>query len=264
MKEILENILKTSWIETIIIIVISIILYIIFKTLIDRTMKKRMPKTRKDGKKETYIKLFNNILKYVFLLITAVLILQVNGINVSSLVTGLGIAGIVAGLALQDALKDIIMGANIITENFFVIGDVVNYEGIEGKVLSIGLKNTKIQDINTKNIVSITNRNIEKIINVSDWLDIDVPISYNEKTEQIEKILNKIAEEAKKSQHIKNCEYLGINDFADSAVIYKIRAYCNPEHKPTVNRTVRRIIKLTLDENNIQIPFMQIDIHNVH
>lgn len=263
MKEFIESLLKTSWVETIIIIVISIILYTIFKIVIDKAMKKRMPKTKKDGKKETYIKLFNNILKYVFLLITAVLILQVNGVNVSSLITGLGIAGIVAGLALQDALKDIIMGANIITDNFFVIGDVVNYEGIEGKVLSIGLKNTKIQDINTKNIVSITNRNIEKIINVSEWLDIDVPISYNEKTEKVEKVLNQIAEKSKKEQYIKNCEYLGINDFADSAVIYKMRVYCHPEYKPTVNRSVRRIIKLSLDENNIQIPFMQIDIHNI-
>lgn len=226
-------------------------------------MKKRMSKNKKDGKKETYIKLFNNILKYVFLIVTIVLILQVNGVEVSSLVTGLGVAGIVGGLALQDALKDIIMGANIITDNFFVVGDVVNYNGIEGKVLSIGLKNTKIQDINTKNILSITNRNIEKIINVSDWLDIDVPISYNEKTEKIEKVLNQIAEKAKKSQYIKNCEYLGINDFASSAVIYKIRVYCNPEYKPNVNRTVRRIIKIALDENNIQIPFMQIDIHNI-
>lgn len=226
-------------------------------------MKKRMSKNKKDGKKETYIKLFNNILKYVFLIVTIVLILQVNGVEVSSLVAGLGVAGIVSGLALQDALKDIIMGANIITDNFFVVGDVVNYNGIEGKVLSIGLKNTKIQDINTKNILSITNRNIEKIINVSDWLDIDVPISYNEKTEKIEKVLNQIAEKAKKSQYIKNCEYLGINDFASSAVIYKIRVYCNPEYKPNVNRTVRRIIKIALDENNIQIPFMQIDIHNI-
>ena len=226
-------------------------------------MKKRMSKNKKDGKKETYIKLFNNILKYVFLIVTIVLILQVNGVEVSSLVAGLGVAGIVGGLALQDALKDIIMGANIITDNFFVVGDVVNYNGIEGKVLSIGLKNTKIQDINTKNILSITNRNIEKIINVSDWLDIDVPISYNEKTEKIEKVLNQIAEKAKKSQYIKNCEYLGINDFASSAVIYKIRVYCNPEYKPNVNRTVRRIIKIALDENNIQIPFMQIDIHNI-
>ena len=226
-------------------------------------MKKRMSKNKKDGKKETYIKLFNNILKYVFLIVTIVLILQVNGVEVSSLVAGLGVAGIVGGLALQDALKDIIMGANIITDNFFVVGDVVNYNGIEGKVLSIGLKNTKIQDINIKNILSITNRNIEKIINVSDWLDIDVPISYNEKTEKIEKVLNQIAEKAKKSQYIKNCEYLGINDFASSAVIYKIRVYCNPEYKPNVNRTVRRIIKIALDENNIQIPFMQIDIHNI-
>ncbi len=52
-------------------------------------------------------------------------ILQVNGVNVTSLVAGLGVASAVIGLALQDFLKDIIMGVHIMMDDFYQIGDLV-------------------------------------------------------------------------------------------------------------------------------------------
>ena len=48
---------------------------------------------------------------------------------------------------LQDALKDIIMGCNIILDNYFVVGDIVTYNGFTGEVVEFGLKNTKISPI---------------------------------------------------------------------------------------------------------------------
>ena len=53
---------------------------------------------------------------------------------------GLGILGVIFGLAIQDWLKDIIRGSSILSDNYFAVGDVVKYKDIEGKVLVIEIK----------------------------------------------------------------------------------------------------------------------------
>lgn len=263
MKELTQKLLQVHMIQSFFIIVASYLIYIIIKKIINKGVKKTAINNSTKGKRTTYTKLITNIIKYVFIIVTILLIMQINGIDVTSMIAGLGIVGVISGLAIQDALKDIIMGANIITDDFFVVGDVVKYNNIEGKIISLGLKTTKIQDIYTNNIISVTNRNIDKITNVSKWLDLDIPISYNEKTEKINKIFKNICKEIENNENIEKCEYLGINSFEESSIMYKIRIYCMPELKPTIKRMALGKIKENLDENDITIPYKQIDIHQI-
>ena len=79
------------------------------------------------------------------------IILQINGVNVSSIIAGVGVVSVIIGLALQDALKDIIMGVNVLVDDYFSLGDIVKLDDIEGKVVEIGIKNIKIS-INIINI----------------------------------------------------------------------------------------------------------------
>ena len=101
---------------------------------------------RLDKKGKTMIKLFTNTVKYLIITIAIALILQVYGINVNSLIAGLGLVSVIAGLAIQDPLKDIVSGINIITDDYYSLGDVINIDGIEGKVIQLGVRTTKILD----------------------------------------------------------------------------------------------------------------------
>ena len=213
-------------------------------------------------KKKTYLKLFKSIFKYVILIVVVVLVLQVNGINVTSIIAGLGIASVIAGFALQDAIKDIIMGFNIIVDEYYSVGDVVRIGEIEGKVLELGLKSTKMVDINTNDIFVIANREISKSLVVSTQFDIDIPIPYKEKISRVESIIEEIISQVKDLKNITNIEYRGLNKFGESAIYYKIRMYAKAEYQPQLKRDINRIIKLELDKNNIDIPYMQVDIHN--
>ncbi len=131
------------------------------------------------------------------------------------------------------------------------------------KVIQIGIKSTKLQDINNGDIYVVSNRNIEKALTESDQLDIDIPLPYDENVENIESAINLIIERAKEQvTTIQSIEYKGLNGFGDSAIYYKIRMYTKPELKPQTKRDVNRIIKVTLDERKIEILFTQIDIHN--
>lgn len=163
---------------------------------------------------------------------------------------------------MQDALKDIIMGFNIIVDEYYSVGDVVKVGDIEGKILEVGLKSTKMQDINTNDIFIIANREINKSLIISTQFDIDIPIPYSEKINRIESIIYDITDKVRSMKHITNVEYRGLNKFGDSAIYYKIRMYAKAEVQPQLKRDINRIIKLELDKNNIDIPFMQVDIHN--
>ena len=167
----------------------------------------------------------------------------------------------IVGLSLQDALKDIIMGFNIIIDSYFSVGDVIKIDDVEGKVIELGVKSTKLKDVNTENVLVIANRNIVKALRLSEQLIIDIPIPYEEKTDKIETIIDKIVFQIKENKEIRDAKYLGINEFADSAVIYRVMIWCQPEQKLPLKRYALRIVKTTLDENNITIPYTQIDIH---
>ncbi|MBO5478901.1 MAG: mechanosensitive ion channel family protein [Clostridia bacterium] len=244
------------------IIIIGSIVYFLSKKVIKKIIIKNENNSKLDKKKKTYLKLFNNVLKYLLLIIVIILILQVNGVNVSSIVASLGLITVIVGFALQDALKDIIMGINIVVNDYFSIGDVLKIDNIEGKVIEIRLKSTRMKDVNNGNIFMISNRNISQALNLSEQLDIDIPLPYEEKITRVEEVMNTMIEQISKLENVTKVEYKGLNEFGDSAIYYKIRIFCKPEFKPQIKRDSNRIIKLELDKNNINIPYKQIDIHN--
>ena len=263
MQEIINDVISNPIILSIFAIIVGIFVYMLIKRILNRFNKRKESNPYIEKKRKTYVKLLVSMSKYIIMLIVLMVVLQINGVDVTSIIAGLGIVSVIAGLALQDALKDIIMGFNIILDDYFSVGDVVKIGNVEGKVIEIGLKATKIKDIISGNLLVISNRSIGQAINVSDKLFIDVPLPYNEKVERVEKIMEQVIEEIQKDEEVKEVEYLGLSEFADSKINYKIRILTNPENKLRVKRFANRVIKKTLDDNNIEIPFMQIDIHNV-
>lgn len=262
MEQFLSNVMTKERYISVAIVIIGAIIYVISINLIKNFIKKNENNPKLDKRKKTYLKLFKNILKYVLLIIVSVIILQINGVNVSSIIASLGVITVIVGFALQDALKDIIMGINIVMNDYFSVGDVLKINNVEGKVIEIGLKFTRMKDINNGNIFVISNRNISEALNLSEQLDIDIPLPYEKSATKMEKAIDIMIEQISELENVSKVEYKGLNEFADSAIYYKIRIFCKPELKPQIKRDANRIIKLELDKNSISIPYKQIDIHN--
>ena len=260
--KIIEEILKNNIVETIITILISILLYSVIKKLINKNQKNKVLKEKIGKKQRTYIRVLNSVIKYAFLIVTVLIVLQINGVNVNSMLAGVGIIGAVIGIALQDALKDIIMGINIIVDDFFSVGDYIKYKGQEGKVVGFGLKTTKILLNDSNNILSISNRNISEIEKVSNFVFISIPVSYDVTIAKFETVVPQIVDAVLHLENVQNCKYLGLGELGDSSMVYKISVEYSPDYKLSVTKAVLRAIKLVLDENNIEVPYQQIDIHN--
>lgn len=260
-KEFFSHVSSENIILTTVVIIVSMLIYYLIQKIITRSTESNVVNKKLNNKSRTYIKMILSVIRYILLIVTILVILQINGVNVSSLLAGLGIAGAVIGLAVQDALKDIIRGFTIISDDYFSVGDVVKYNETTGKVIVIGLKTTKIQDITTDNVIAIANRNIEKIEVVSKSLYVDFPLPYELSVLDAEKVINEMLSGFKSIKNIEAAEYKGVKKLDDSSIKYLFKITCNPEARLQTQRDVQRCILLTLEENNIAVPYNQLDIH---
>lgn len=188
------------------------------------------------------------------------------GINVSSLLAGLGITTAIIGLAFQDLAKDLIAGISIITEDQYEVGDTIEVDGFMGEVVFLGLKTTRIRNYKGATKI-IANHNMDKIINYSlnnSLAIVDVSTGYDHTPEEVEIVLNNLAKELNGT--IKNAtgdiQVWGINELADSGVVYRVVVEVKSMEQFGVERYLRKEIKKALTTANIKIPYQQIEVHN--
>lgn len=261
-KKIIED---NPWIlnvvNSLIAIIIAIVLYFIITNIIINKLERKYNTKLRNKKYSTYIKLLKSVIRYVFIIVLIFILLKINGVNITAMAAGVGVFGIVFGFAIQDALKDIIKGIDIITDSYYQVGDIIRIDKYTGKVLAIGIKTTKIEDIFEKNIVSISNRNIEKVEVLSHMINIDIPLPYELSLKEAENTIKYITKEISKINKVENVEYRGVNDFSDSSIKYQIKVYCPPIEKVQTRRDSLTCILKCLEEKDICVPYKQIDIH---
>lgn len=261
MKEILEQKWFINLASSLIIIIIGYIVYILINSLVIKRIEKKDSKFIKPNKKASLTKHLRTLIKTFLLIIICFVILGIYGIDLSSTIASLGVVSIVVGFAIQDVLKDIIRGFIIMGDSYYKVGDVIKYADIEGKVLSVGLRTTKVEDSRTLNVVSISNRNIEKVEVISNLIVITVPLPYELKISEAEKVLDDIVKRIKKQENVTDCVYSGLNNLSSSSLDYMIKVYCDVSKKLQTRRDALGIIVKELENNNISIPYNQLDIH---
>ena len=85
--------------------------------------------------------------------VIVLLALQNYGVNITTLITGLGVGGIAIALAVQNILGDLFAALSIVLDKPFVIGDYVVVDQHEGTVEKVGLKTTRIRSVNGEEII---------------------------------------------------------------------------------------------------------------
>jgi len=261
MKELLSKVTSGNFIVSAIIAVVAVI---IFFTL-DKVNRKNQKSYRNlNDPKIIVIRRLIIAGKIFISLFAVILICQINGINLTSAVAGLGILSAIVGLAMQDILKDIIMGVHIISDKFFSVGDCVEYGGREGIIVGFTMKTTKIGDLEDHSVITVCNRNITEIRKLDERLDIDVALSYTEDIGKISVIMKDIAKAIEGFENVTKCSYKGLQSFGESAIIHKIRIHCNPTRRAEIRRQAHREILLGFRKSGIEIPFNQIDVHLIN
>ncbi len=134
-------------------------------------------------------------------------------VNIYSIVAGAGIAGIAIAFAAQETLQNVFGSISIFTEKPFVVGDLVEIDGVTGKVVKVGFRSTRIRAIDTS-YMTIPNKNIvnNKMSNLtrrtSRKVHFNLGLTYNTTQDQLNNIVQQIKNYGE--QHPKKNEAINV------------------------------------------------------
>ena len=217
-----------------------------------------------ERRKETFESLALNIWRYAVNIVLILWLLSVF-VSLDKLLVASSALVVVIGFAAKSMLDDITMGFFIIFEDLFSVGDFIEIDGNTGTVTEIGLRSVKIRVL-TGEIVIIPNGNIGKVINHSvsnGQAVLDIGIAYEADLDKAISVLQKVASEAfnQYDDILQVPQVLGVQELADSAVVIRMIAEVSPLQQWHIQRELRRLIKLTFDRENIEIPYSKMVVY---
>ena len=185
--------------------------------------------TEMESEKAT-INLLTLCAKGIFFITLFLFVLHNLGINVTALITGLGVGGIAIALAVQSILGDMIGSMTIIMDKPFVVGDYIVVDSLEGTVENVGLKTTRLRAASGEQLI-FSNADLLKsrIKNLKRMeqrrINGTIGVTYDTTKEQMEKIPTMLREiiEAEKNVRFDRCFFLNFGPSSlDFEVIYWI------------------------------------------
>ena len=251
--------------KVLIVLVLFAISWLLAKIMITRLEKlwKNKQHSIEDQKRtETLISIVWVFIKILLVLLAIMLVLSQMGINLAPLLATAGLGGLAIGFGAQTLVKDLLSGFFILLENQIRVGDVVQVAGCSGRVERISLRTVTLRDLGG-NVHIIPHSSIDKVTNMTmefSYYVFDIGVAYREDTDQVVQVLKGVSDRLMKDDQYKDLileslEILGVDQFADSAIIIKCRIKTLPIHQWTIGREMNRRIKKAFDQAGIEIPF---------
>ncbi|MBR1874870.1 mechanosensitive ion channel family protein [Candidatus Saccharibacteria bacterium] len=255
-------------INPLIYIVVAFIIYFILDRIVNLFFERHKERliARQMQRIITLKAMTMSIIKYIMVIGVLLATLSNFGVDISSLLAGIGIAGAVLGLAFQDLAKDVIAGFSIITEAQYEVGDLIEVNGFKGRVVSVGLKTTRIKNYRGK-VKIISNRNMDELVNYSKYdtvAEVEVQASYEDDPDKVEKALEKVKQnlDGKIENATGEIRFFPVTGLNDSGIAYKIQCPCKPYKHFKAQRAIRREIYKVFKTDKIKIPYNQLEIHS--
>lgn len=210
----------------------------------------------------TLLPIARNVTHGALLLLFGITLISELGVNIMPLLAGAGVVGFAVGFGAQAFIKDIITGFIIIVEDLIQVGDVAGIGGRTGLVEKITIRKVQLRDLNGA-VYTIPFSEISVVENLTKGFSyylMDIGVAYRENTDEVIELLRGICDEMQQEEKYKDnilepIDILGVDKFADNAVIIKARIKTRPIKQWEVGREFNRRMKQVFDKNNIEIPF---------
>ena len=215
-----------------------------------------------DNSLRSFMISFSSVVLYIVLFITVAVIL---GIPTTSFITMLASCGVAIGLALQGSLSNFAGGIMILLFKPFKVGDYIDAAGESGTVTEISVVYTELLTVDNKRIIipngTITNSVIENYSaeNIR-RVDFTFNTAYDSDIDKVKRIITEILESHTKALKNPEC-FVRLSAHNESALTYTARVWCKTDDYWDVNFDVIESVKKAFDENGIQIPYNQLDVH---
>jgi MscS family membrane protein len=161
-------------------------------------------------------------LKLFVIVVAALVTLDNIGVNITAAIASLSIGGLAVGLAAQDTLANLFGAVAVFVDKPFRIGDMVELEGVKGNVESIGLRSTRVRNLDG-HLITVPNKTMGNatITNITERPNIktemNLGVTYDTSPEKLRRALG-ILEEVYRGHTQTQDLILSFNKFADSSL----------------------------------------------
>jgi small-conductance mechanosensitive channel len=262
----------TKWTENagshaariVVIFLIALILIRILKAVTNRLIQLAKSQSRVAILREQQTRTMAGILYsagVVVILAAAVLtVLPELGFNVTPVAAVAAVASLALGFGAQSLVKDLINGVFIISEDQFVVGDLIQANGETGRVEYLTLRRTVLRNV-AGSVVTIPNGLIGQVANLSrDWSQtfIDVTIPGDEMVSRALATLEKVAGDFRNDADwsvalVDGPRVLGVESLSLDGTVLRLQARTVLNRKDEVARELRRRIKIAFEQSRISL-----------
>ncbi len=241
---------------------VLLLVCLVAKRIILRLLDRGLDRGHIEKSFHAFIRSAMNILLWF---ITILLVAQSLGVNATSLVALLSIAGLAVSLSVKDSLSNLAGGLTILSSQPFKVGDYVEIGDTAGTVLEIGMVHTKLNTTDNCRLV-LPNSTVAsaQVRNYSTEpqrrVDLIVGADYSASVEQVKATLMELMEAHEKVLP-DPAPFARLSNYGDSAIEYTIRAWCLTEDYWDVYYDLLEAIKSAFDAQGIGIPYPQMDVH---
>lgn len=197
--------------------------------------------------------------------IAVMIVASALGVNVTSLVAILSVAGVALSLALQGLLANVFSGITILASRPIAVGNFVEIGGVSGTVKAIGLFYTCLATVDNK-IIYVPNGDItgSKIVNYSAEamrrVDLSVGTSYDCPTQTVR---SAILEAVSQTDKILNepAPFVALAAYNASNIEYTVRVWCKTEDYWDVHFALNEKIRDCFERNGVEMSYEHLNVH---
>ncbi|PMC81096.1 mechanosensitive ion channel family protein [Anaerococcus hydrogenalis] len=252
----------------IVVLVCFFALKLVHKIIIKFFNRNKKKINRNSAKLETLIKVFYSTARVIIIFIAITIILDIFGINTSSLIATAGIGGIAIALGAQTLIADFVKGIFIIFDDKLRVGEWVVCSGVEGTVEEVNLRITKIRDYNGS-LHIIPNSNITNVQNYNRGAQRSEAyfcVSNDTKLEDVKAMIETVSQKIKnmpkyKKAFIEDLSFFEITEFKDFSYKVRVTSLVKIGTQWEISRKVRELIKIEMEKRNIKSSLLEEEIY---
>lgn len=269
----LPDFMRNKFAINIVSVLIVLILCFITLKLVHKIIRKFLNSNknklkRNPAKLETLSRIFYSVIRIIIIFIAITMILDIFGINTSSLIATAGIGGIAIALGAQTLIADFVKGVLIIFDDKLRVGEWVACSGVEGTVEEVNLRITKIRDYNGS-LHIIPNSNITNVQNYNRGAQKSEAyfcVSNDTKLEDVKEMIEAVSQKIKsmpkyKKAFIEDLSFFEIAEFKDFSYTVRVTSLVKIGIQWEISRKVRELIKIEMEKRNIKSSLLEEEIY---
>ena len=223
---------------------VMVLLVLLVSNLVIFILHGIKPRTHRGG---SVLSLLSSLVKYVAGIIIVCQSLSLLGVNVGTIIASVGVLALVVGFSAESLIADVVIGAFMLLENQYNVGDIVEVNGFRGVVTN--------------------NSEMKNILNRSDnnsWSVSDISIPYETDLEKLEAQLPALLEDifrARGDVMLDTPQYLGVQTLDASGIVLRFWVKVAEKNIYAGARALNRELLLGFRRLGVECPFPQMDVH---